>query len=467
MKRMAILLILLCTSTQAALIRIPEDYPKIQQAINQASEGDTLWVQPGEYEENINFRGKNIVLTSLDPNDPNTVANTIIYRTAPYSPRGKTYDTKGNGSIVTFSSGETAAATLTGFTIRGGYGTNLSSTYWYGAGIFCLGASPTITHNVITLNMGPMALQEGQSVGYGGGICCVTSEAYVAHNVFSDNMAAAGGGILALEDNSVFYNNLITDNVAAVGGGAALVGGLLINNTLVQNSALQVGGNLYAGLSADQNLSTFVANNIIFGATLGYGVTIEGASSESWFIHNNVFNNEPSGFIDAITGETSDEFTDTQGNISADPLFLDIENGNYRLSDDSPCIDAGTTLVEMALGAEDLDGSIRHYGLSVDMGAYENALCTAPVANAGPDQICLLGETVQLSGENSIICDPNERILFVWDQASGVSTRISDPLIPNPTFTPSDVGEYVFKLLVFNGSQVSRPDKVAIQVVEP
>lgn len=466
MRHITILVILLCTSVHAAIIHIPADYPKIQDAINQASEGDTLLVQPGEYEENIDFRGKNVVLTSLDPNDPNTVANTIIYRDAPYNPRGKTYDTVGNGSIITFSSGESAAATLTGFTIRGGYGTNLASTFWYGAGICCLGSSPTITHNTITLNIGPMALQEGQPVGYGGGLCCVSSEAYVAYNVFSDNMAAAGAGILALEDNSIFYNNLIKNNSASVGGGAALVGGLLINNTLVQNSALQIGGNLYAQLADNQNLSTFVANNVIFGALLGYGVAIEGISSNPWFSHNNVFNNMPTDFIDAVAGQTEPGLTGTQGNISADPLFLDIENENFRLSDDSPCIDAGAPLVDLVLGSTDLDGSLRSHGLGIDMGAYENALCTAPVAMAGPDQTCFVGQTVQLSGEDSIICDPNERVLFIWDQSSGLSARLSDPLIANPTFTPSSIGDYIFELSLFNGNQLSKPDRVVIHVVQ-
>ncbi len=465
MKHVAIVTILLFSATRAAVIQVPQDYEKIQRAINQASDGDVLTVGPGEYDENIDFRGKNIILTSLDPNDPNIVARTVIYRTAAYDPRAKSYDTAGNGSIVTFSSGETAAATLTGFTIKGGYGTNLSSTLWYGGGIFCLSASPTITHNVIALNMGPIGLQEGQPAGYGGGICCIDSQAYVACNVFADNMAAAGGGILALEDNSIFHNNLIRGNTASVGGGVALVGGQLINNTLVRNSALQVGGNLYAGLNDDQSLNSFVANNIIFGSTQGYGVAIEGNSSTPWYICNDVFDCLPGSFIDATTGQTSDGLTGTGGNISADPRFRDAASGDFHLSADSPCIDAGTSLVELALGSRDLDGSARHYGLGIDMGAYENTLCTAPVANAGPDQTCLAGQPIQLSGSDSIVCSPTEHTLFIWDQSSGLSARLSDPLIANPTFTPPGIGDYVFELLLMNGEQLSRPDRVTIHVV--
>jgi len=55
-----------------------------------------------------------------------------------------------------------------------------------------------------------------------------------------------------------------------------------------------------------------------------------------------------------------------EGNIDMDPLFVDSENGNYRLQRGSPCIDSGTdTGVTM-----DLDGNPRPIG-RYDMGAYE------------------------------------------------------------------------------------------------
>ena len=35
------------------------------------------------------------------------------------------------------------------------------------------------------------------------------------------------------------------------------------------------------------------------------------------------------------------DFRGVNGNISSDPLFMDPENGDFRLRLDSPCIDAG------------------------------------------------------------------------------------------------------------------------------
>ena len=56
------------------------DGPKktIQNAIDNASDGDTVIVYPETYFENININGKNIIVSGTDPNSPATVADTII-----------------------------------------------------------------------------------------------------------------------------------------------------------------------------------------------------------------------------------------------------------------------------------------------------------------------------------------------------------------------------------------------------
>ncbi len=74
---------------------------------------------------------------------------------------------------------------------------------------------------------------------------------------------------------------------------------------------------------------------------------------------------------------------DGEGNIDSDPLFVDPNNGNYRLSPGSPCIDAGDNLA-VPRGIEfDLDGNPRFVDDPcaddtgngerpiVDMGAFE------------------------------------------------------------------------------------------------
>jgi hypothetical protein len=50
----------------------------LRDAVNDARNGDTLIVAAGVYNGNINFRGKLLRLFSVNPNDPNIVAQTII-----------------------------------------------------------------------------------------------------------------------------------------------------------------------------------------------------------------------------------------------------------------------------------------------------------------------------------------------------------------------------------------------------
>ncbi len=73
-----------------------------------------------------------------------------------------------------------------------------------------------------------------------------------------------------------------------------------------------------------------------------------------------------------------------EGNLSAEPLFVDVDQHDSRLMPGSPCIDAGDTSAvpaglfgDLAGGArgvddsatEDTGGSLS--GVTVDMGAYE------------------------------------------------------------------------------------------------
>jgi parallel beta-helix repeat protein len=113
-----------------------QKYEYIRHAINEASPGDHIVVGEGIYFENISFNGKNITLSSADPNDPNVVAATII---------------DGDNHAVTFACGEDTGCVLTGFTISDA-----------NAAVYCSDASPTITDCIITGNTGPgIEIQDG------------------------------------------------------------------------------------------------------------------------------------------------------------------------------------------------------------------------------------------------------------------------------------------------------------------
>jgi|WetSurMetagenome_2_1015567.scaffolds.fasta_scaffold889462_2 hypothetical protein len=76
---------LLSNWSGATVIEVPNDYPTIQQAINAAADGDTIIVFPDIYYENINFREKNLILTSLYYQDADIayINSTIIDGSTP------------------------------------------------------------------------------------------------------------------------------------------------------------------------------------------------------------------------------------------------------------------------------------------------------------------------------------------------------------------------------------------------
>ncbi len=178
------------TPASAEIIVIPGDYPTIQEGIDAAGEGDTVLVKPGEYVENIDFIGKNIVVASLflTSGNPEYIISTII-------------DGNSSGSVVTFENGEDSTAVIEGFTIRNGLAD-------YGCGICCVNSSPTISNNDIRDN-------GNSNTTAGGGISCYNSNAFILHNSIHNNVAGCGGGIFCWPTSSAIISfNRIYDNYA-------------------------------------------------------------------------------------------------------------------------------------------------------------------------------------------------------------------------------------------------------------
>ena len=214
----------------AITIRVPQDYATIQAAIDAATDGDEIVVSPGVYVENINFRGRAIVLRSVSPTDSATVAATII-------------DGNYTGSVVTFAGTETAKAVLSGFTIRNGSASS-------GGGIFGNGTTARIEHNTITGNSASRLENYGSQSAKGGALygCHGT----IQNNVITQNhvTAAAGiGGRAYAYGGALYYcngtiqNNTITGNSAkghgvTHGDGYGYGGALYRCNGMIQNNAL-------------------------------------------------------------------------------------------------------------------------------------------------------------------------------------------------------------------------------------
>jgi len=460
-----VVLAVVCASSSAATRSVPGQYNTIQEAINACADGDTVVVAAGTYNEHIDYSGKNIVVTSENPDDPATVAATII-------------NAGGTGSAVTFMSGETQDAVITGFTITGGYGTDYEGLIW-GGGVFASASSPTITKNVIANNNGP-ASGASNAISYGGGICCFMSDAVITNNIIKDNTGAAGGGLIIYVGNARVTDNLIYENSAVIGGGALMLGGLLSNNTIVANNASlpsdlqsmddRPGGNVYALSDPDTGqFMTLVTNNIICNATSGAGIYFEGVADDA-IAFNDVWGNLPGNYMtyDPITYEIiydgAADRTGTYGNISADPLFAHPGNRDYHLLPDSPCIGAGDPAFVAEPGQTDIDGDPRIYAVIVDIGADEYVGYVKPVADAGDDVHLAEPGLVTLDGSGSFFYDSNSPRFYSWAQVSGDPVTLSDPNAVNPTFTAESFGEYRFELVVSDGEYQSWPDEVIVLI---
>jgi hypothetical protein len=458
------------TIVQAATRRVPSQYADIQLAVRDCNDGDVIIVDQGTYYETINFSGKNIILTSTDPNDPNVVADTII-------------DADGDGSTVTFENGETYEAVLTGFTITGGFGTSNDDLspgmrLLWGGGIYCAGSSPTITKNVFTGNHAPNEVLgdvEDLIIGYGGAIGGVEASPTITRNIIHGNTAYAGAGIFIIGD-PVISNNIIYSNSAFIGGGVIMFGGNLSNNTIATNDAsldggAQWGGNVYTAFGQDEMIGhSQIFNNIIFGAKSGGGIVWEGDYQAGMIQFNNVWGNTPGnyGFMDPATAEfiydDQADQTGIDGNISQDPLFIDVETNDYHLQTGSPCINAGNPGIVPALGETDIDGKLRIYAARIDIGADEYVGYVKPVANAGPDQHIDSPDSITLDGGGSFFYDPDGVMEFSWEQVAGSDVAMSDFAARQITIIPESEGEYRFELVVSDGLNISEPDEVLIIV---
>jgi hypothetical protein len=375
----------------AAAINVPGDRPTIQAAIDVAVPGDTVVVAPGTYFENIDFNGKAIEVKSAQG-----PATTII-------------DGSNVRPAATFDSGETNAAVLRGFTLQHGRAQHAVTFPSDGGGVHIDAASPTIIGNVVTLNM---------ACGAGGGIAAEFSSAIIQDNVVRTNTqdpgcggGSGGGGIFVGGAGSVRVTGNIVENnswPSAGPGGVGLnaAGTPTLHNNIIRNNSAFSGGGIFAYNQSD----AVWTQNLVYGntSTNGNAIQVEfapPAGTQGPTIVNNTFADQVMtiGFVettrfynnilagglhcdpsytptppvlaynnaDFLTGSCSSAIG-TNGNISADPMFVSVAAGDYHLQPSSPSVDAGTNGAPF-LPSSDLDGDPRIVGVAVDQGVYETS----------------------------------------------------------------------------------------------
>ena len=264
---------------------VPENFATIQEGINAAFAGDTIFVAAGTYVEKINFNGKNIAMIGAGQD------STII-------------DGNQDSTVVVFSNGEDSSSVISGFTIKNGQGRN-------GGGIHCgNNSSPRIENLVITNNV----------ADFGGGIQCFNSSPTIRNVIITGNTAGNdGGGIHCFNASPTLENVEITDNLGTWKGGGLGVfssSDVIAEHVTMNNNSSNSGAGVYCSGSNP----TFT-NSILWNSMTDEIHLISGSVTAS--------------YSDVLGGWTG------QGNINTEPLFCDPSTGDYYLAQNSPCIGAG------------------------------------------------------------------------------------------------------------------------------
>lgn len=413
------------SATAQTTIRVPADWPTMQEAIVAAVDGDTVLVAPGTYFEELYYFGKAITLVSEGGPEVTTL---VHWNSAVNFENGEGPDSILRGFNVTTAGGSRpaiycqASPRIQHCTFR-----NIQVANYQPSAIW--GGGPTVEDCLFESNVGPTILGSPTlrrctfrgNYGYDAAAMRLWG-GYVEDCVIVNNWNGEGsGGTVLIESSTpvtlvrcLFAGNTnYTNNGQYSSLGAALTVGpipaILVNCTIVGNT-FDV-----------PNLYGYTDNGGIYGSAVLVNCVVRDNAGEQFqaanttALHSNI-----EGGLAGV------------GNIDADPLFRDALNGDYHLLPGSPCIDAGSPSSPL-----DFDES------RADMGAlaFTHALA-APRNGAGVNlplltsaSIPTLGSHLLLTIHAALVPQPVASGITIKQRAltPGVMTPFGELLAGGPT----------------------------------
>ena len=291
------------------------DYPTIQSAIDAARDGTVIELGDGIYRgpgnRDLNCRGKGIIIRSQS-GDPDLC---II------DCEGTTGD---QHRAFTFNHGETLTTAIQGITIRNGYVSgSRDSPAAGGAVLYGNGSrsSPRFTDCIFSQNRSDQ----------GGAIACSGPAApLIEACLFSRNSSDRGGAIACsgaaapVIETCVFWKNTALEGGAffQTGAGTAQID----SSTFYRNSAPS-GSGLYIGPQGE----LFLTQSIVTRNQLGGGVYVADGGTAHLSCCD-LYANDGGDWVGGIANQLN-----RGGNIAANPMFCDGEEGDLDLEVTSPC----------------------------------------------------------------------------------------------------------------------------------
>jgi len=337
------------------IIKVPEDYRTIQEAINSAFSDDVVKVAPGIYQENVVVKEG----VSLIGDEESLLSK--IHQLPVQNKKGGQEDSLNSdkqeishsqviidggrsGNVISFPEGVTEKTKLSGFTIVNS-GKNLN-------GIFIDSASPTVENNIIENNDYNIYIRGGSSPLIQNNISRLSAKGIQIYNTRNveddspkerleksklaeldagDNNSGEGSENNTEEEKKILpririINNLITDNRAGIDLYQSFA--LIEHNTISYNNRSEDYYGPTYGIYLLQS-SAEITNNVITDngiCELCAGISVDERSAEVEIEDNNIWNNQNNYFCslnDCVLSET---------NISVNPEFVDPANNDYHLN---------------------------------------------------------------------------------------------------------------------------------------